>query len=123
MNRMSADCGLVRHARGCVAALTLLLGFSWAVACGGGSQILDGELSIILPNETVALVRVVEFATHAPAVATVTVSDGSREWTVPTPESPSIEHSVPIIGLRPDTTHTVTVAIRGEADDEDVPNE
>ncbi len=90
------------------------------VACGGGSQAIDGALAIITPNETVPLARVVEFTTHVPALATVTVSDGSREWTVPTPESPSIEHVVPIIGMRPATTHTVTVAIRGEADDEQI---
>ncbi len=110
----------VRTSQQFVAALALLFLISWMVACNGGPQAIDGELAIITPNETVPLARVVEFTTHAPAVATVTVSDGSREWTVPTPESLSIEHSVPIIGMRPATTHTVTVAIHGEAGDEQI---
>jgi len=86
------------------------------VACGGGSQALDGELSIFAPNETVPLARLLQFTTHEPALATVTVSDGEREWTVPTPDSPAIEHSVSLIGMRPARSHTVTVAVRDEAD-------
>ena len=103
-----------------IRCMTVLCWLSFACACSGGSQAIYGELSIITPNETVPLARVVEFTTRAPALATVTVADGSREWTVPTPESPSVEHSVPIIGMRPATTYTVTVAIRGGADDEQI---
>jgi arylsulfate sulfotransferase len=95
--------------------LALLFLLAAAVSCAAGPPAVRGELAVVTPNESVPLARVVEFATNQPAVATVTVSDGSREWTVPTPDTAQVEHSVPIVGLLPATTHTITVALRNEA--------
>jgi hypothetical protein len=67
------------------------------------------------PNPAVPLAAIVNAATNEPTVLDIQVSDGKREWKIPTPSAYSLSHSLPVLGLRPDRQHLVTVFARNEA--------
>ncbi len=94
--------------------LSVLFLVSWTVACTETPPAIVGDVAIVQPNELVPLARVVEFSTDQPAIPEITVSDGAREWTVPTADEPSTSHSVPIVGMRAGTSHTASISLQGE---------
>ncbi|MCZ6763531.1 MAG: aryl-sulfate sulfotransferase [Alphaproteobacteria bacterium] len=64
----------------------------------GGSTPLSGELA---------------FSTSTPAVASIVISDGDREWTVPAPGPATSEHRIAILGMRPGRDHQIHIAAVG----------
>lgn len=87
-----------------VAAL-LLTGWAHAV------KISDINLS---PNSnpSAPLAGILTFKTDAPTVATITVSDGTREITGTPTQSPATDHKLPVLGLRPGRENTVTFSVK-----------
>jgi len=67
------------------------------------------------PNNTVPLAAIVSAATNEPTVLLIRVSDGNRDWTIPTSPELATRHSLPILGFRPDRQHVVQVTARNEA--------
>ena len=55
-------------------------------ACDSTAPGVVGDVATPTPNDAAPLVRLVEFGTDEPAIATLEVSDGTRQWTVPGPE-------------------------------------
>ncbi len=95
--------------------LSVLVLVSWTVACAGTPPEIVGEVALVQPNESVPLARTLEFRTDQPAIPEITVSDGSREWIVPAADVPGTSHSVPLVGMRAATSHTVSIGLRGES--------
>ena len=84
-------------------------------ACGGEPPSVVGRVSTTIPNQTTPLVRLVEFTTDAPAVATLRLTDGARQWTVAGPDEARTDHAVPIVGLYPARSHTAVIDLRGSS--------
>ena len=93
-----------------VPAVLVLL--SWTAGCSGAAPEIVGEVVILQPNQSVPLARVVQFSTNRPAIPTITVSDGAREWTVPASDVPETDHEIPVVGMRAATSHTVSISLR-----------
>lgn len=92
------------------AALAVLLGlrpYSWVEIFAGPPEVRRN------PNETAPLVALVEFSTREPAVASVEIDDGERQWTYRPDGPPQTEHSVALLGLRPDREHEIRVRVEG----------
>jgi len=64
------------------------------------------------PNPAVPLAGILTFKTDVPAVATITVSDGTREITGTPTQSPTTDHNLPVLGLRPGRDNTVTFSVK-----------
>lgn len=64
------------------------------------------------PIKRVPLVAIVEFETVRPVLAQVQVSDGARTWVQDSEAEPSRDHSVVVLGLRPDRRHELRVLVR-----------
>ena len=62
------------------------------------------------PNENVPLVALVRFRTDEPVDARITVDDGRRTRSVVYRPSHDPEEGLPIVGMRADTGHRITVA-------------
>ena len=62
------------------------------------------------PNENVPLVALVRFRTDEPVDARITVDDGRRTRSVVYGPSHDPEEGLPIVGMRADTGHRITVA-------------
>ncbi|MCB9750611.1 MAG: aryl-sulfate sulfotransferase [Myxococcales bacterium] len=62
------------------------------------------------PNASVPLVGVLEFETAGETRARVELDDGARRWTVEFAEL-ARAHKHPLLGLRPDREHTVTLTL------------
>ena len=89
-----------------------------AAACSGCAPAEFGDVIISTPHESAPLARVLTFDTTRPAIPVVSISDGERTWTLSAPEAPQTSHALPVVGLRSDTRHTVTIALRDEAGNE-----
>ena len=66
------------------------------------------------PNPAAPLTGIVTFETDGPAAAEIDIDDGRRQWTIPFDEA-SGPRTCPILGLRPDTDHRLTVRVRNAA--------
>jgi arylsulfate sulfotransferase len=64
------------------------------------------------PNPKVPLAAVLQFTATEPVDTLVEVSDGVNEWTLEFEETQDSQAGLPIIGMRPDRSHTLTVTIR-----------
>ncbi|MCY4547124.1 MAG: aryl-sulfate sulfotransferase [Defluviicoccus sp.] len=62
------------------------------------------------PNMRVPLAAVVEFATDTPSRAIVEVSASDRKWRAPSDAAAETRHRVPVVGIRPGESCTVSVA-------------
>ena len=74
------------------------------------SPIIEGA-----PNATTPLVGVITFETDEPTIAEIHIDDGKRSRTVSYGRELLQQHSCPVLGLKPDTTHWLTVRARGES--------
>jgi arylsulfate sulfotransferase len=66
------------------------------------------------PSERAPLAARLTLSTDEPSVITLTIDDGDRRWSVTPSAEPGVDHSVLVLGLRPDATHEV-VAIATDA--------
>jgi arylsulfate sulfotransferase len=71
------------------------------------SPVIDGA-----PNSSTPLVGIVTFETDELSYAEIDINDGVQSRTVSFDQAPVREHSCPILGLRPDATHYLTVRVR-----------
>jgi len=61
------------------------------------------------PNPTVPLAAVLQFSANQAVKTTVELADGNRQWTIDFAQDPAA--GLPIVGMRADRTHTITVSI------------
>ena len=66
------------------------------------------------PSGLAPLAGEIVFQTSVPTVAEITVSDGSREWPVPTEATFRWDHRYTVLGMRSDRPHRLRV--RGPVD-------
>ena len=92
-----------------VVATTIVLG----VGCGAPPTILELELDP-RPSQRVPLAAQVTFTTDRPATVGLEFDDGQRRWTVDIGQPATVDHVVPILGMRPGRTHTVRVVVTDE---------
>ncbi|MCZ0953957.1 MAG: aryl-sulfate sulfotransferase N-terminal domain-containing protein, partial [Rhodospirillaceae bacterium] len=63
------------------------------------------------PNPTVPLAAILTVTTDVPTRLTINFEDGERSWSVTPSEEMSTDHEVPVLGMRPDRTHTITATL------------
>lgn len=68
------------------------------------------------PNPRVPLAAVIQFTTAVPVTTTLTISDGTNEWTNEFAPDHQFtpENGLPVVGMRAAREHTITVSIRDE---------
>jgi arylsulfate sulfotransferase len=98
--------------------LVALCAVTTAAACDSTPPSIVGEIAAEVPNEAAPLVRLVTFQTDEPSTASLAVDDGRRQWTVAGGDEPETSHAIAIVGMRPSTTHTVTIALEDERGNE-----
>ncbi len=62
------------------------------------------------PNPTVPLAAVLHFSANRAVQTTIELVDGDRQWSITFDQNPS--EGLPIVGMRPDRTHKLTVSIQ-----------
>lgn len=67
------------------------------------------------PTGLAPLAGRISFETTVPSVAEITVSDGTREWPVPTDATFRWDHSYVVLGMRPDRGHTLMIRVKDRA--------
>ncbi len=77
--------------------------------------IVSGPLLIPNPNLAVPLAATVEIATVVPTQVTLTLDDGTKVWSVTPVAGFSLAHETPVLGVRPDRTHQITVKVTTQA--------
>lgn len=70
---------------------------------------------ILNPSGLVPLAGVVTFNTTVPTVAEITVSDGDREWPVPTETTFRWDHRYVVLGMRSDRAHKLNIRVKDRA--------
>jgi arylsulfate sulfotransferase len=74
-------------------------------------EILQGPDIAPNPNPQVPLAAIVTLVTDEPAWVTLHVSDGVNAWNVTPEPAPVLDHSLWVLGLRPDRAHQVLVEV------------
>ncbi len=67
------------------------------------------------PNSSVPLAAIVSADTDEPAALVIHVSDGDRQWSIPTSLDLVMQHSVAVLGFRPDRRHVVEISAQDAA--------
>ncbi len=70
------------------------------------------------PIERAPLIAIVDFESQQAVNVVVEVDDGSKSWQQPWKASPTTQHSIPILGMRPDREHTIRIRIGVPGTDE-----
>lgn len=92
-----------------------LLGFG----CAGPPTASDVALELS-PNPAAPLAATLRMTTDRPATVRLAIDDGERVTEVTPAREPSTEHEVLVLGLLPDTEHTVTATVIGQRGGETV---
>lgn len=71
-------------------------------------MITDGPTFTVGPNASAPLAGLLEVSTNVPTTVFVTVTDGTDTFELDFTEA-AMDHALPILGLHPDTTYTVTM--------------
>ena len=66
------------------------------------------------PSERVPLAAQVTFTTDRPTTVALEFDDGQRRWAVDIGQPATVDHVVPILGMRPGRTHDVRVIVTDE---------
>ncbi len=77
--------------------------------------IVSGPILVPNPNAAVPLAATVELATDVPTKVTLTLDDGSKIWSVTPQPAFALAHETPVLGVRPDRTHLITVKVTDQA--------
>ena len=85
---------------------------SWSI------EVVVGPTLTMDPNGFTPLAGLLELTTDVPTRVTLTIGSDDRTWIVESPAHQR-EHSLPLLGLRPNITHTVEVTVIDEADPSD----
>jgi len=67
------------------------------------------------PNPAVPLAGILTLTADRPVVVTLSIEDSEHRQRVTPSETAALEHTIPVLGLRPDRTHRVTVTITDES--------
>jgi arylsulfate sulfotransferase len=70
------------------------------------------------PNPRVPLAAIVQFSANEPVQTTLKISDGKREWERVFDHSRQPKDGLPVIGMRPNQAHHISVTIRDAAGNE-----
>ena len=85
-----------------------------STACGAPPPVIQGMELDSAPSEAVPLAAQVTFETNRPTTVGLEFDDGESRWSVDTRVPAGTDHVVPILGMRPDRTHTVRVVVTDE---------
>lgn len=66
-------------------------------------------------NSAVPLAAVLRLTTDEPARISININDGRQEWIVTPGDRYDTDHVLPVLGLRPERVHTITVIATDEA--------
>lgn len=72
------------------------------------------------PNQNTPLVATLTFSTDKPARVTLKISDGKGSWSVLPGSEYKTDHSLMVLGLQPNTTHSITVSVIDDDENESV---
>ena len=99
---------MIPRLRFIVALITLAIGLTaCTVGCSKPSFLnLDVALN---PNPKVPLAAVADVTLNEPCRIDLRIEVGGENWTVSASSQYKTEHSVPVLGLRPGRTNTITV--------------
>jgi len=92
-----------------------MVALAFVCAACSGPPVASSVSLIANPNPAVPLAAVLELTSDRPVLVTLSIADGSHEQTVTTSRQPATHHEIPVLGLRPDRTHTVTASITDES--------
>ncbi len=105
------------RAAACVSALAIVV-----AACSSSSGSDDSasadppviESVTVTGTLTSALSAALEVTTDVPAEAAVVVTGPEREFTITSPDEPGTHLTIPVIGMRPETTYELSVTAEAE---------
>ena len=78
-------------------------------------QFLAQPTVLLNPNPAAPLAAILDFATDRPVLVELYLYDGRAARLLTTTKSPANQFILPVLGLRPDTNHAVTVSITDDA--------
>ena len=82
----------------------------FATGCGDSTPPLLGDVRLTdPPTDRAPLAARLAVSTDEPAVVTLTVDDGARQWSVTPHAEPRVDHALLVLGLRPNRRHEVVV--------------
>ena len=84
-----------------------------SVACAGPPAATNVSL-VPNPNESVPLAGILTLTADRPVIVSLEIADQEHRETVTPSSEPRSEIELPVLGLRPNRTHTVTVTLRDE---------
>ena len=85
------------------------------VSCTSSTPTISNFAVDLDPSETVPLSAEVSFMTNQPSTVTLEFVEGDRSWSVDTKLPAATKHTVPILGMRADRKHVVTVVVNNSA--------
>ena len=97
-----------------LSTVSLALITALSAACSSPPPVIRGMELDLTPSEAVPLAAQVRFQTDRPTRVGLEFDDGERRWSVDTGVPVGTYHVVPILGMRPDRTHTVRVVATDE---------
>jgi len=80
-------------------------------ACDRSGPVLTDVSLISNPNPTVPLAAILSVAADEAATLTINIDDGERQWSVTPTADMAAQHEVPVIGLRADRMHAISVTL------------
>ena len=96
--------------------LAILVGVTaLSSACGSPTLVIQGLVLDARPSEAVPLAAQVTFETALPTTVALEFDDGIRSWTSDVGLPAATRHVVPILGMRPDRTHSIRVVVTDES--------
>lgn len=97
-----------------IASLIFTLALVLLTACGSAPQ-LTGEIDLQMnPSGNTPLAALLTFSTDQPATVHLTLDDGENTTEASFAEART-DHSIPVLGMRPGRTTTVTVSLKSES--------
>lgn len=101
-----------------IAKLAIIVAVGTAIACGDRTPPVLGAVVVAQPSEHTPLAALLTFSTDEPGRVSLAIADGERTWTVTPGHDYRTDHEVPVLGLRPDRSHDVTVIVSDAAGNE-----
>ena len=114
----AGECGYRPGKPMSIAKLAILVALGTAVACGDRTPPVLGEVTLAQPSEHTPLAALLTFSTDEPGRVSLEIADGDRTWSVTPVDDYRTDHEIPVLGLRPDRSHDVTVVVSDEAGNE-----
>jgi arylsulfate sulfotransferase len=94
--------------------LSIVCALFLSVGCSTGSQapLTISEASLIgNPNPAVPLAAIMRVTTNRPTRLTLNISDAEQNWSVTPSQEMTLNHEVPVLGLKPEKTYNVAAVL------------